>query len=97
MNTGQEIKLLQKGQTPSLLNTKKGNELIEAVNALQKIEVQRKGDKDFISYSSNNVLLNLQQMPEAGGNLEGYEEFTTFFCVNGEGVAKTILVKSESS
>ena len=94
MNQGEQIKELVQGQTPSLINADKGNEVIKAINALQKIEVQRKGETDFISYSSNNVLLNLKEMPGAGGTLEGYEEFTTFFCVNGNASAKTILVKN---
>ena len=94
MNQGEQIKQLVQGQTPSLVNTDKGNELINAINALQKIEVQRKGEKDFISYSSNNVLLNLQEIPEgSAGTLDGYEEFSTFFCVNGQFQQKTILTK----
>jgi len=32
-----------------------------------------------------------------GGNIEGYSEFNTLFCVNGSGVVKTILTKTPSS
>lgn len=99
MNQGKQIDILQKNMTPSLLDTEKGNELIKAINALNKITITRGGNTDSIEYSDNNVLLNLQEMTEGGtgGNLDGYEEHNVLFCVNGSAQTKTILVKKEES
>ena len=101
MSFGNIIKRLEKGQTPSLLDTNKGNEVIDAVNALQQIRVQRNGTQDFVLYSDNDVLINIQDFPvneetttdsDATG-LAGFSELDVYFCVNGSAQKKTILVK----
>lgn len=97
MNQGKQIDLLRKNMTPSLLDTKKGNELINAINALNSIEIIRKGTKDEIEYSENNVYLKLRAMPEGGGgNVDDFEEMDVLFCIDGEAKTKTILVKKEA-
>lgn len=97
MNQGKQIDLLRKNMTPSLLDTKKGNELINAINALNSIEIIRKGTKDEIEYSENNVYLKLRAMSEGGGgNVDDFEEMDVLFCIDGEAKTKTILVKKEA-
>ena len=91
MNQGKQIQELVKGQTPSLVDTDKGNELIRVINSLQKIEVQRNGEKDFIQYSENNVLLNLQEMPE-GGDFSA-NEIEMWVCHNGIAERRIFYVK----
>jgi hypothetical protein len=100
MNQGKQIDLLRKNMTPSLLDTKKGNELINAINALNSIEIIRKGTKDKIEYSENNVYLKLRAIPEeggGGGNVDNFEEMDVLFCIDGEAKTKTILVKKEEA
>ena len=96
MNQGSEIERLVQGETPSLLDAEKGNEVIDAINPLQKIEIQRKGTSDFVSYSDNNVLINLQEMPEeGGGDLTGFSEHQIYVCINGNASLRTILIKDQ--
>ena len=100
MSFGKQIKRLEKGQTPSLLDTDKGNEVIDSVNALQKIRIQRNGTRDFVSYSDNDILITLKDFPEADStesgqttDFSGFSEMNVYFCVNGSVQLKTILVK----
>ncbi len=50
------IKLLEKGKRPSLLETDKGNELIKALQALSNITIS-KGDRDEVVYGDDEVVI----------------------------------------
>ena len=49
-----KIQKLKKGFRPTLLETSKGNELIDHINALQNVTIQR-GSRDEVLVSSNGV------------------------------------------
>ena len=51
-----EIKKLVKGTTPTLLEAKKGNELIQALNALSNIRIER-GTKDEVIYGDDEIVI----------------------------------------
>jgi hypothetical protein len=55
---GDEITLVIKGQSPTLLHAGKANELIQAINALQNISISR-GDRDQVIYSSDSIEITL--------------------------------------
>ena len=78
---------LQKGQSPTLLDTEKGNELIDKVNALSSMKVVR-GGSDKFDVSSSNSVLTLQEMPEGIG-----EEIELWVCHNNEAKKLTFYVK----
>ena len=58
MNSGKKIDRLVQGQTPSLIDTDKGNEVIDRVNSLLNIKVEE-GDENEISYSDEDVYLTI--------------------------------------
>jgi|13_taG_2_1085334.scaffolds.fasta_scaffold06333_2 hypothetical protein len=92
------IKKVQKGKSPTLLEAKKANELINVINALQNMEVKREGYIDKFEVSSNNSILTLSVFPQSqsGGNLDGFEELDgVYLCINGVAKQRTILVKEE--
>jgi hypothetical protein len=78
---------LQKGKAPTLLNTEKGNELIDKVNALSSMKVVR-GSSDKFDVSSSNSVLTLQEMPEGIG-----EEIELWVCVDNVPKKLTFYVK----
>ncbi len=94
MSAGEDIDLLVQGTTPSLVNTDKGNEVIQKLNSLLNIRLIE-GEEYAISYSDENVVITLKGS-EDSGSIEGYEEIDVFLCVNGTAQLKTILVKSET-
>lgn len=49
-----KIQKLKKGSRPTLLETSKGNELIDHINALQNVTIQ-KGSKDEVLVTNNGV------------------------------------------
>ena len=81
------IKKLQNGQTPTLLDTDKGNELIDKVNALSHMQVVR-GASDTFQVSTTNSLLTLTEH-----NQEIGEEIELWCCVNGTAKKLTFYVK----
>ena len=91
------INKVQKGQTPTLLDTDKANELIGKINALLNMTVERTGDIDKFEVSGTNSVLTLSQhtAPGSGGStLDGWEELEdVYFCVNGRAELRNILVK----
>ena len=54
MSLPDKIKKLVKGETPTLLETSKGNELIDAINALANVDIQ-KGDEDRVDVHADRV------------------------------------------
>ena len=81
------IKKLQTGQTPTLLNTDKGNELINKINALSHMDIVR-GSSDTFQVSSTNSVLTLQEMPDGIG-----EEIELWVCHNNVPKLLTFYVK----
>ena len=51
-----KIGKLEKGKTPTLLQAKKGNELIKALNALGNLRIE-KGAKDEVLYGDDQVVI----------------------------------------
>ncbi len=96
-SSGEKIANLIQGQTPSLIDTAKGNELINKINSLLNIRIRESEDDDVesqISYSANDVVITLRkQEVSEGGSIEGFTEHETFICVNGFAQKKIILVK----
>lgn len=90
------IRKVQKGKTPTLLEAKKANELIDAINAIHNMEVVREGNIDKFEASSTNSILTLSAFPPSvgGGNIDGFEELDgVYLCINGVAKQRTILVK----
>ena len=78
------IEEVQKGKTPTLLETDKANELIKTINALSNMEIVRSGETDYLEVSENNSILNLQEIPAGGNaNITG-DTYEMWICVNGE-------------
>ena len=88
MSAGEDIDLLVQGTTPSLVNTDKGNEVIQKLNSLLNIKLIE-GDVNSISNSDEDVVITLKEF----GAIQGFEEIDVFLCVNGNAQLKTILAK----
>jgi len=91
------IRKVQKGKAPTLLNTEKANDVITAINALMNMQIER-GDYDKFEVSHNNSLLTLQTQPEGQGSADfgDFEELdNVYLCINGEAKQRTILIKKE--
>ena len=86
-----KINELVKGQTPTLIEADKGNELIRAINALLNLTVRR-GAKDQLIVSSHNAILELKADNSSGGEISG-NEYNLLVCENGSAVQKTFYVK----
>ena len=89
MSSGKKIKRLLKGETPSLLDTQKGNELIDAINALQNINI-RYGEYFKASYGHNGVTLTIPYAEPA--QFDDYELLTMKVCIDGEIVERSFFV-----
>lgn len=78
------IEEVQKGETPTLLEADKANELIKAINALTSMEIVRGANSDYLEVSETNSILNLQDFPEgsSGGEITG-DTYEMYVCVNG--------------
>lgn len=91
------IKKVQKGKTPTLLEADKANELINFINSLINMEVQRGGDVDKFEATSHNSILTLSDHPNStggGADLDGWETLEdVYFCIDGEASPRNILVK----
>jgi hypothetical protein len=83
------IKKVQKGQTPTLLDTTKANELIDKINALQKIEVVE-SDKYHATVGSSKTVIEIKKPPTLPpqNNLSGssptFETLELHVCIDGE-------------
>ena len=74
----------------------KANELINYINSLINMEVQRGGDVDKFEATSNNSILTLSDHPNStgGSDLGDWEELEdVYFCINGRAELRNILVK----
>ena len=94
MSSGKKIARLVSGQVPSLLDAKKGNELIDALNALQNIQI-RYGEYFKASYGTNGVTLTIPRPPEEveeTSTFDDYELLTMKVCINGEVVERDFFV-----
>ena len=96
--SGQQIANLVTGQTPSLLSAAKGNELIDAINALQNINIEY-GEYFNATYGSNGVTLTIPEPQETeaetaalGDPIDGLE-YTMYVCENGVPVQKIFYIK----
>ena len=89
MSSGKKIKRLQRGDTPSLLDTDKGNELIDTLNALQNINI-RYGEYFRASYGTNGVTLTIPFANAA--EFDDYELLTMKVCIDGEVVERDFFV-----
>ena len=74
------IKRLTKGSTPTLLETSKGNEVIDSINAIANMTIQ-KGDKDHIEKTSTGIDIFYK-----GGVTDGTT--TTIFVIDGGDISK---------
>lgn len=83
---GWRIKLLEKGKRPTLLETEKANEIIEALNALGNINIKL-SDKTAISYYPGGVLIQIGVVPQ------GFFEKEIQICEDDEVKTYTMLVK----
>lgn len=80
------------GQSPTLMQAAKANELIDLMNGL----MQSKGSDgiNVIVEGSGRLVIGLDDT--AGGGLpEGYEETAVTLCQNGSPVAGSILFKAD--
>tara|TARA_B100002019_G_scaffold284294_1_gene291773 strand:+ start:1302 stop:1625 length:324 start_codon:yes stop_codon:yes gene_type:complete len=91
------IKKVQKGKTPTLLDTDKANELITAINALMNMTIERGAEYDKFEISHKNSILSLTDHTESGGggaDLDGWDTLEdVYFCIDGEASPRNILVK----
>jgi hypothetical protein len=87
MSSGNKIDLLVKGQAPSLLDTNKGNEVINAINALQDIQISygdslpQPDETEAIDGSTGTI------------DTSEFEEVTFYVAINGLPRRKTFFVK----
>lgn len=86
------IEEVQKGETPTLLEAEKANELIKAINALTNMEIVRGGTLDTLIVSETNSILNLQDFPEGGGAEITGDTYDIWVCVNGVATQKKFYI-----
>lgn len=97
MSSGAKIDRLKSGQTPSLLDAQRGNELIDKINALQNIQI-RYGEYFKASYGDNGVILTIPRPPEESSNeFDEYDLISLKVCIEGETKTKEFFVKKTSS
>ena len=82
------INKLQKGQSPTLIDTEKGNEIIDNINALSSMKIVR-GGSDSFQVSSSNSVLTLEENKSNGSG----EELKLWICHNNEAKEVTFYVK----
>lgn len=90
--SGRKIAQLVAGETPSLLSASKANELVDALNALQNINIQY-GEYFSASYGSNGVILTIPTPNISTGSDIDAEELILNVCIDGENIEKTFYVK----
>ena len=76
-----------KGETPTLLETEKANELIDRLNALGAIEI-RQGTKNEVIYAGDRVVMTYKFPPD------GWTFKNVVVCEEGEEKTYTFLVQS---
>tara|TARA_Y100000593_G_scaffold21594_1_gene43287 strand:- start:315 stop:578 length:264 start_codon:yes stop_codon:yes gene_type:complete len=81
------IKRVVKGETPTLLETEKANELIDRLNALGAIEI-RQGTKNEVIYAGDRVVMTYKFPPD------GWEVKEVTLCEDGEEKTYTFLVQA---
>jgi hypothetical protein len=86
------IEEVQKGETPTLLEAEKANELIKTINALTNMEIVRSGFSDSLVVSETNSILNLQDFPEGGGAEITGDTYDIWVCVNGVATQKKFYI-----
>lgn len=102
------IKPLVKGETPTLLETDKGNELINVINALQNMQVVR-GSSDNFQIGYNNAVLTILARDEDGSIEEEDQDeddsgndndhthtvntIQLWICENGTSVQKNFVIQ----
>lgn len=82
-----KIERLVTGETPTLLETDKGNELIDRLNAMGTISIEQ-GTKDEVIYGEDSVKIRYKFPPN------GWEMKDVVLCEDGEEVTRTFLVRS---
>ena len=80
------IERLVVGETPTLLEADKGNELIDRLNALANIEIEP-GETDEILWGEDSVKIIYKFPPD------GWEEKVVTLCVEGEEEEFTFIVR----
>ena len=83
----QPIERLVIGEAPTLLQATKGNELIDAINALGNITIKA-GTKDEVIYGDDGLIVTYKFPPN------GWEEKVVTLCENGSEVDFTFLVRA---
>tara|TARA_R110000824_G_scaffold95520_1_gene229651 strand:- start:1221 stop:1487 length:267 start_codon:yes stop_codon:yes gene_type:complete len=78
-----EIELVRKGYSPTLLHTEKANELIRAVNALLNLSVIS-GDSNQVINSGDQIVISINKNPP------GFFEKEIEICESG--VVKTYVM-----
>ena len=102
------ISLLNAGQAPTLLSAQKGNQLINAINALVTSKASEKAQNAglrliveengrLILDATNELASALEKTIESGGGgvPEGFEEETFTVIVDGERRIRTFLTKQD--
>lgn len=95
-----KIKELNAGQSPSLLDTTKANELIKKINALTSSEASTMAQLGGLSLKvSDDGKIELDISQDAlevlqGSGVEGFSEYTFTTIVNGNYANFTFLVKN---
>ena len=84
-----EIEQLVKGERPTLLEAVKGNEVIDALNVLGNITIE-KGNDDEVQYSADGVRIIYETA--TSGDFSG-----TFVLLNADDVTQRITVTVEDS
>ena len=83
----QRIQRLVVGETPTLIEAEKGNELIDRINAMGAISIEQ-GTKDEVIYSGDSIKIRYKFPPN------GWEFKEITLCEEGEEVTNTFLVRS---
>ena len=84
------IQRVVKGQRPTLLETDKANEIIDAINALMNVEILEADDDEnpSVIISNTNTIFKIKK---GGGNFEA-NTLDAYVCVNGTAQLKTFYV-----
>ena len=81
------IPKVEKGERPTFLEADYANQIVDAVNALGNITIQR-GEGDMVLYSETGLKFVYKFPPT------GWEEKTIEICEDGSAVSYTFLVRS---
>ena len=74
---------------------KKINEIIKALNPLQQIEISEYGNNYQVTYSDNNVMINVPEQSGGGGLPDGYsEELLDIVDTNNTAAQRYFLTRS---